>query len=188
MSEPRIYLAGPEVFLKRPDKASEYMKSVCSKYCLCGVFPGDDSHVGSFLAPKERAQAIFRHNTKLIDGCDGVLASLWPFRGVSADPGTVWEIGYAYGLGKPVIGYYENPFTAYGQYSFNDWHPDYKTRVHRAHYGDIPSGRDAFGWAVENFGLSDNLMISCSLRSYSVFLENAVASMANLLEMDDYHS
>ena len=51
------------------------------------------------------AHAIFLQNVALIEKSAIVLANIVPFRGPSADPGTVWEIGYAYAKGIPVICY-----------------------------------------------------------------------------------
>ena len=44
---------------------------------------------------------IFRNDRDAIDRCDLVVANL---NGVTTDDGTAWEIGYAIGIGRPVIG------------------------------------------------------------------------------------
>ena len=80
--------------------------------------------------------------------CDAVLANLTPFRGPSADVGTIFELGYARGLGKPVFGY------------SNELRP-YCERC-----GSLtPEGMDADGLHVELFGCVDNLMIHGALAS-----------------------
>ena len=44
---------------------------------------------------------IFANDRRAIDECDVVVASL---NGLTTDDGTAWEVGYAYALGKPIIG------------------------------------------------------------------------------------
>lgn len=44
---------------------------------------------------------IFHNDKRGIDECDVVVASL---NGIITDDGTAWELGYAYALGKPIIG------------------------------------------------------------------------------------
>lgn len=44
---------------------------------------------------------IFANDRGAIDRCDLVVANL---NGITTDDGTAWEIGYAYALGRPVIG------------------------------------------------------------------------------------
>jgi nucleoside 2-deoxyribosyltransferase len=82
-----------------------------------------------------------------------VVANLTPFRGPSADAGTVFEIGYALALGKPVFAYAN--VTA-----------DYRARVIDSHGPLVATAAGEWacdGMAVENFGLHDNLMIAESI-------------------------
>jgi nucleoside 2-deoxyribosyltransferase len=44
---------------------------------------------------------IFANDRRGIDGCDVVVASL---NGIITDDGTAWELGYAFALGKPIVG------------------------------------------------------------------------------------
>ena len=37
--------------------------------------------------------------------CDLLIANLTPFRGVSTDAGTAFEVGFMRALGRPVLGY-----------------------------------------------------------------------------------
>ena len=41
----------------------------------------------------------------IVEECDIVIANLTPFRGPSADAGTLVELGWFLGRGKPVFGY-----------------------------------------------------------------------------------
>lgn len=44
---------------------------------------------------------IFANDRGAIDRCDVVVANL---NGLTTDDGTAWEIGYAFALGRPIIG------------------------------------------------------------------------------------
>src|SRR4051794_24336273 len=105
MSMPKVYLAGPDVFLPDPVAAGRTKKSLCSTYGFQGVFPLDAKLNLDGLAPAEQALRISRANEGLIRGCQFIVASLTPFRGPSADVGTAYEMGVASALGLPVFAY-----------------------------------------------------------------------------------
>ncbi|MEA3134970.1 MAG: hypothetical protein QOG17_2816, partial [Gammaproteobacteria bacterium] len=73
---------------------------------------------------------------------------LTPFRGPSADAGTVYELGYMAGRGKLCLGY------------SND-RSSYADRVREFTEVNSHDGRlvDASGLTVEDFGLTDHLMM-----------------------------
>jgi nucleoside 2-deoxyribosyltransferase len=146
----RVYLAGPDVFL--PD-ARRFATAKKERVAAAGhepLFPLDakldvdfENDPGPLVA-----RAIFASNLALIESADAVLANLTPFRGPSGDPGTVWEVGLAFGLGKRVIGY-SNVITAFAARS-------------RAFLAVRPDDL-----SVEDFDLqSDNLMIHFSLAGF----------------------
>ncbi len=151
MAVPLIYLAGPDVFRPEPERWAERKKAICARHGLAGVSPLD------VLAgePAEWAclpewQRIARKNEALIRGADAMIANLTPFRGPSADPGTVYEMGFMRALGRPVFGYATTavPFT------------------HRTldFVGAQGAGlRDNEGMLIEQFGLFDNLMIEAAI-------------------------
>ena len=103
---PRIYLAGPDVF--RPDAAAVFrqLKAWCTQLGCVGLEPSDGGLAAGFQGPDaELAQRIYDGNVALIHQADGVLANLVNFRGQEPDSGTVFEVGYAIALGKPVAAY-----------------------------------------------------------------------------------
>ncbi|KQP37156.1 nucleoside 2-deoxyribosyltransferase [Pseudorhodoferax sp. Leaf274] len=105
-SPPRIYLAGPDVF--RPDSAEVFarLKACCERLGLAGLEPEDDGPTGdAALQGDALAQRIYEGNVARIQAADGVLANLADFRGLEPDSGTVFEVGYAIALGKPVAAY-----------------------------------------------------------------------------------
>ncbi|GAA5234171.1 nucleoside 2-deoxyribosyltransferase [Verticiella sediminum] len=146
----RIYLAGFDVF--RPDAVAhgERLKALCAELGMQGWYPLDNE-IARDLRSAEAARAICEANLDLIRRCDAVAANLNPFRGHEPDSGTVFEVGYAVALGKPVWAYAE----AAG---------DIVSRVtgQRAEAGMVYT--DGQGYTVENFGLGLNLMIACSVR------------------------
>lgn len=100
---PRIYLAGPDVFRPDRDAVFAHLKSCCAALGLEGVEPSDGGLSEGFQgSDEELAQRIYAGNVALIQAADGVLAHLVAFRGMEPDSGTVFELGYAVALGKPV--------------------------------------------------------------------------------------
>ena len=147
----RVYLAGPDVFLPDPAARAEALKSICARHGLEAVSPLD---VLPGEADVPDPYAIARRNEAHIRRCDAVLANLTPFRGPGADAGTVYEVGFARALGRPVFGY---ACVA----------ADYATRVRTTLGG---GARDGDGLEIEDFGLFENLMITCGIEASGGFL------------------
>lgn len=153
---PRIYLAGPDVFFPGHEDIFRALKAHCAKLGMLGLAPTDAPHEATPPAAndEQRAQAIYEANVALIREADGVIANLMSFRGQEPDSGTVFEVGHAVALGKPVVGYGV---------------PDgsYAERVQAA----MPCRRDqdgmlreeADGTMVEGLGQRLNLMLSRSI-------------------------
>jgi len=150
---PRVYLAGPDVFLPDPKEHAKGLKAMCTEHRLEGVFPLDADLRLEQMPKAEIARAIFKANVELIHSCQGVLANMTPFRGPSMDVGTAWEVGFAYALGLPIVGY------------SNSKQP-YPARV-KAYRKAIAAMEDASPFMdpafVEDFGLNDNLMLDVSM-------------------------
>ena len=145
----RIYLAGPEVFLpaQRRESIAREKRRILEELGLEGLDPMDNGlTLADSDSPMAQGQAIYQANIRLIRGCDGALVNLSPFRGPSADAGTVFETGFLAALGKPMVGY-----TCHAG--------DYEQRVRRPGNGDV----DEWGRAVERFGQVDNLMIESAI-------------------------
>ena len=145
----RIYLAGPEVFLPDAAATGGRKRAICARHGLVGLFPLADPG-----APGQpTSAAIYRDCLDLLRGCDAIVANLTPFRGLAADPGTVFELGLAVGWGKPAFGYTNDP-------------RDLRSRVRDTIGLEAGEGaaRARDGLAVEDFGLFENLMIGEALR------------------------
>ena len=149
----RIYLAGPEVFLANARSVGAQKQAICARYGLCGIFPGDAEPMRDpGMAPQACALSISQAMEAAMRSCDAMIVNLTPFRGVSADVGSVYEMGFMRGLGRPVFGYSNDPRT-------------YLDRVAAGHDNTLrrrPSGEheDADGMAVEDFQQHDNLMLA----------------------------
>lgn len=149
----KIYLAGPEVFYPDPRKEGQRLKEICKRHGCEGVFPLDGGLDIDGLEGSEIADEIFDANLKKIDECAAVIANVSPFRGPGMDAGTSFEIGYAYAQGKIVVGW-----------SADD--RDYIDRVRDHFDGKLEKSdrwRDPQGAEVEDFGLTDNLMIASAM-------------------------
>jgi nucleoside 2-deoxyribosyltransferase len=146
----RVYLAGPEVFLLNAKEVGENKKNLCKKYGFEGVFPLDNEVDVSGKSPREVGLCISDVNERLIQSCDFVIANITPFRGPSADVGTVYEMGYAHGLGKKVLAY-TNVTSGFTERTLEAL----KGRISRAADGKL---RDEHGMFVEEVDLTDNLM------------------------------
>jgi nucleoside 2-deoxyribosyltransferase len=152
----RIYLAGPEVFLPDAEAIGEAKKSICRDYGCEGVFPIDVKIDLSGCSREEAGFRISAFNEELIRGCGNLIANLTPFRGISADVGTVYEMGLATGLNKRVFAYTNitADFTS-RTLTYLGLQPKRDTR------GRL---RDNSGMAIEEWGLRDNLMLEGALR------------------------
>jgi nucleoside 2-deoxyribosyltransferase len=156
---PAAYLAGPDVFF--PDAKAEGKRKceMLLRYGIQGHFPLDHE----IPECEEIAHAIFLGNVALINRSNLVIANIIPFRGPSLDPGTAWEIGYAYARGIPVI--------CYGSRT---------TYLERCRFLGLEShdaGWDHDGMQIENFGEQENLMIArCAALVVDTFDEAVLAA------------
>ena len=98
-------------------------------------------------------QAIYEKDVAMMEKSDIIIANLTPFAGASADAGTLIEVGWFRGKGKPIFGYSNTP-------------ESFESRMRRqlgAKYTDL---------SIEGFHLPDNLMIVGAVQSggYPVFI------------------
>ncbi len=141
-----IYLAGPDVFLPDAVGIGRRKAGICARHGLTGLYPLDNT---VDLAASSASLDIFKGNEAMMDAADAIIANLTPFRGPSADAGTVYELGYMAGRGKLLFAYSNDPAA-------------YAERVARTHKLTKSSGGqliDRDGLIVEDFGLPDNLMM-----------------------------
>jgi nucleoside 2-deoxyribosyltransferase len=85
--------------------------------------------------------------------CAGLIANLTPFRGVSVDSGTAYEVGFMRALGRPVFGY-SNLQATYVE----------RSRAYRAQQRGQPDA-DAPDVEIEDFDGTENLMIEIAIHA-----------------------
>ena len=156
IDRPRIYLAGPEVFLPNAKEIGAAKAALCAEAGCIGAFPLDQSLDLSGLTKLEQARLIFLSNEDLMRSCDALIANLTPFRGVSMDSGTAFEVGFMRALGRPVFGY-------------TNVAGDYRSRAERFRSVSSDwSDSDSPGIAIEDIDLAENLMVDIALRENGV--------------------
>jgi len=133
------YLAGPDVFL--PDAVAHAARKVaiCARHGLTGLPPLNEDAATTAADPSETWQTIYAKDIAMMERADIIIANLTPFAGASADAGTLIEVGWFVGRGKPVFGYSNSaaPFEARMRAQLGAGH----------------------GLGIEGFHLPDNLMI-----------------------------
>jgi nucleoside 2-deoxyribosyltransferase len=142
----KIYLAGPDVFLPDAIEIGRRKAEICARHGVSGLYPLDNT---VDLSAADASLSIFKGNEAMMDAADAIIANLTPFRGPSADAGTVYELGYAAGRGKFCLAYSNDP-------------TPYRDRVARIY--DVTTSTDGRlvdpeGLTVEDFGWPDNLMM-----------------------------
>jgi nucleoside 2-deoxyribosyltransferase len=145
----KIYLAGPDVFLPDAVEIGKRKVAICAAHGVSGLYPLDNA---IDVSAGEVSLDIFRGNQAMMDAADAIIANLTPFRGPGADAGTAYELGYMAARGKLCLGYSNDP-TIYAE------------RVRRFTEVSSQDGHlvDAEELTVEDFGLSDNLMLMHAL-------------------------
>jgi nucleoside 2-deoxyribosyltransferase len=142
--EVTAYLAGPDVFLPQAREHALRKVTICARYKIVGRPPLNEDVESLKAMPDDQAwRTIFRKDLAMMEECDVVIANLTPFRGPSADAGTLVELGWFLGRGRPVFGY-SNSAMLFAE----------RSRLHLGAVADpVP------GLSVEGFGLPDNLMV-----------------------------
>jgi nucleoside 2-deoxyribosyltransferase len=140
----KAYLAGPDVFLPNALANAAAKVAICAKYGILGRPPLNEEFEALAALPADAAwRGIFHKDIEMMEDCDIIIANLTPFRGASADAGTLIEVGWFLGRGKKVFGY-SNTATLFAARS-------------AAQVAAVPD--PIAGLAVEGFVLPDNLMI-----------------------------
>ena len=147
---PLAYLAGPDVFL--PDAPAHGLRkaAICARHGITARPPlNEDVATLEAMHEAEAWRTIFAKDLAMMEESDLIIANLTPFRGASADAGTLVELGWFLGRGRPAFGYSNcaTPFEARSA----------------AHLAAVPDPLP--GLTVKGFGLADNLMIPGALEA-----------------------
>lgn len=146
----KVYLAGPEVFLPNAREILDRKIELTREYGFVPVSPGDLG-IPPGIEGKDKGLAISAVNEKLMMSADMIIANLTPYRGISADVGTVYELGFMRARGGPV-------------YAFTNVTDGYYDRV-KGYYDNNLSvdaqgrHRGPDGLLLEDYDLIDNLML-----------------------------
>jgi nucleoside 2-deoxyribosyltransferase len=156
MTERSFYLAGPDVFLPDAIAILTAKVAMATEYGFKALIPGDD-HMQARVAAAAPipSSAIYAANVATMKQADFGILNLTPFRGISADVGTVFELGLLTGLGKPVFGY-------------TNVAADYLDRIwlkmkQGEGVGLSAKWVDDHACGIENYQNADNLMIDGAL-------------------------
>jgi nucleoside 2-deoxyribosyltransferase len=150
MPQKSVYLAGPEVFLANAREILDIKIALTREAGLIPIAPGDLEHPTTDTA-WELGLAIAEIDEQLMNSADAILANLTPFRGIAADPGTCFELGYMCAKGRPAFAY-TNVRASHGERT----RAYYDAQVIRDAEG-IERGPD--GLMIEDMGFVDNLML-----------------------------
>jgi nucleoside 2-deoxyribosyltransferase len=175
---PRVYLAGPEVFLPDAAEAGARKQGLCEAMGFDGRFPLDAALDLDGLPKPAQARLISQSYEALMRSCDALIANLTPFRGVSADAGTAFEVGFMRALGRPVLGYSS---TTRG---YHDRSVAYRSSSRR-----LPFDGDRANVAVEDFDLAENLMVEIAIEaSGSRLIVNEVEPGAEMTDLAGFQA
>ena len=160
---PRAYLAGPDVFFAEPLRHAEQKKQLCLKYGIIGITPfdaqdGQDAAANGF-------QSIFEKNLSIMESCDIIIANITPFRGVSADSGTLMELGWFWGRKKPAFAY-SNAATPFYDRCLN-------------YLKNFQAPDESAALAIENFNLPENLMVIGGIQICGGFVATAQKELSH---------
>jgi nucleoside 2-deoxyribosyltransferase len=146
----KVYLAGPEVFLADAREVLDIKIGLTRAAGLVPVSPGDLEFPKTGSA-WELGLAISRIDEQLMDSADAIIANLTPFRGIAADTGTCFELGYMCAQGKAAFAY--TNVKADNAERTREW---YGGKVSCDAAG-LERGQD--GIMIEGMGFADNLML-----------------------------
>jgi len=146
------YLAGPDVFLPNAVAHAARKVEICRRAGLQGLPPLNDDAAAAATQP-EFWQVIYEKDIAMMEKSDIIIANLTPFGGASADSGTLIEVGWFLGKGKPIFGYSNTP-------------ENFESRMRRQ------LGATQVDFDIEGFHLPDNLMIVGAVKhsGYPIFL------------------
>lgn len=171
----RAYLAGPEVFLPNAREILDRKIAMARSYGFTPVSPGD-LVVPETETRRQRGLAISAINEKLMTSADLIIANLTPFRGIAADIGTAFELGFMCARGCPA-------------FAFSNCLDNHFERVSRLYGGEVLLGEDGRhrgpdGMALENFDMADNLMLDGGITARgSVIVTRQVAPEQLFLDL-----
>jgi nucleoside 2-deoxyribosyltransferase len=174
MPQPKIYLAGPEVFLPDAAKIGARKIKLCEEFELLGLFPLENDLPD---VPEEKVdEGIFAANVEKMRRADAAIFNLSPFRGVNADPGTAFELGFFVALDKPVFAYSNSAQNLFERVAKN----------FGSQSAEQGLTRDDAGLMIEDFGNADNLMLDAALKKQGRAIWRPSAENLELADLEGF--
>jgi nucleoside 2-deoxyribosyltransferase len=202
--KPKLYLAGPEVFLPDPVEHAEQQRALCEQYGFTPLHPVDngpdvgapsiealmrlyetvklyhtDPRPALMALPSEDvrcAMKIYLGNLNYVRQCDIVVANCNAFRGALVDDGTAYELGLGNGLGKPTYGYIDTAPPAVQSVL--------KRYPYTIQADGVPMDQDGY-LVIDDFGTAINLMLECGmLLSGGRLVEGSFEDCLRAMRMD----
>jgi nucleoside 2-deoxyribosyltransferase len=139
------YLADPDVFLPHAISHAARKVEICRRFGLRGL-PPLNQDIATATEAAAVWQSIYQKDVLMMEQCDIIIANLTPFGGASADAGTLIEVGWFLGRGKPIFGY-------------SNTSENFESRMRKQ------LGTQFSDFGIEGFHLPDNLMIVGAVNS-----------------------
>ncbi len=159
----KIYIAGPDVFLKNAVEDLNKKKSFCEKNNFVGLIPFD-ADVDFSQSDVKIRKDIYDANIQMIQDTDIVIANMNNFRHNEQDAGTIFEIGYAVALEKEVYIYTSDTRTVIEK----TIEIDRKFHIENGQY------YDSNDMLIEGFGAKFNIMINESVEIINGTFEDVI--------------
>ncbi len=118
----KIYLAGPEVFLPNAREMLDRKAAMARAAGFTPLSPGD-LKVEKRANMRDFAYAISEVNERMMLEAGAIIANLTPWRGIAADVGTVYELGFMCALDKIVYAYTNIARTLFRAHRRPLWRP-----------------------------------------------------------------
>ncbi|MBB3948566.1 nucleoside 2-deoxyribosyltransferase [Rhizobium skierniewicense] len=146
----KIYLAGPEVFLPNARDMLDEKAELVRQAGHIPLSPGD-LQIPPADTKRGHGCNINAIDEQMMQEADAIIANLTPFRGIAADTGTSYELGFMCALEKPVFAYTNVAANHFSR--IMNYYDGVATQDETGRY------RGADGVSIENFDMADNLML-----------------------------
>lgn len=165
MSAPKVYLAGPDIFLKNAPEIAARQKDICVRHKLIPLHPMDNN---LDLAGEDLPLRIFRADVAQMIAADVICANMNEFLGADPDSGTCFEVGFFAGF-NAAFGMLRATQPQKPIYGYADDGESYLARITRWQ-GNL---KDASVWSQWRFSTIDmriNLMMEMAMTSAGAFV------------------
>lgn len=176
----KVYIAGPEVFFPNGSEQMALKGKMALDYGFEPSTMAEDALDPVGVSAFAFGCQISAANEKMMREADLVIANLTPFRGISADVGTAFEVGFMCALRKPSFGY-TNTSKLYFDRLSQEFYGEQSTKD----AAGVIRGPD--GLMLEDHGMVDNLMLDGGIEALGcVLVRREVALDKRLADLEAY--